>query len=80
MRREESGKKSTPVRSIRSGEKPQKSSIGNPDDLSLEILSGDALIEFLRGSCKGSGSLVQAREREHKRDDKARDKKLRAGW
>ena len=77
MRRKESGKKLTPVRRVRSGEKPQKS-IGKPDILSLDILSGNALIKALRGSCKGSGSLVQAREREHKRDERASAQKRRA--
>lgn len=42
----------------------------------LDILSGCALIEALRGSLKGKGSLVKAREREHKREDRLRTRKL----
>jgi hypothetical protein len=46
--------------------------------VSAETLS---LVEALRGSCKGKGSLVEARERDHKRDERAKNKKLKAtGW
>jgi len=33
-------------------------------------------IHSLVGCCKGEGSLVEAREREHKLDDQAKDQKL----
>jgi AbrB family looped-hinge helix DNA binding protein len=38
----------------------------------------EAFIRRLRGCCKGKDSLVEAREREHRREDRARDRKLRA--
>ena len=36
----------------------------------------DAFIRRLRGSCKGKDSIAAAREREHKREDRIRSKKL----
>ena len=38
----------------------------------------DELIRSLRGRYKGKGSLVEARERDHKRDDRAKSRKLAA--
>jgi AbrB family looped-hinge helix DNA binding protein len=41
----------------------------------------DEFIRRLRGSCIGKESLVAARERDHKRDERAKSKKLKAmGW
>jgi AbrB family looped-hinge helix DNA binding protein len=40
----------------------------------------EAFIRSLRGCCKGRDSLVEAREREHKPEDRARDRKLRARY
>ena len=42
-----------------------------PDYLSLDLLSGYALIHALRGCCKGTDSLVTARELEVKREERA---------
>jgi hypothetical protein len=36
----------------------------------------DNLVAALRGSYKGADSLVAARERDHKRDERAKSKKL----
>jgi hypothetical protein len=35
------------------------------------------LIAALRGSCKGPDSLVEARERGHRQDERARSRKLK---
>jgi hypothetical protein len=43
--------------------------------VSLDHLSGDALIRALRGSCKGKGSLVAALQRERRRDDRRSEQK-----
>ncbi|MGB9204733.1 MAG: hypothetical protein WCB94_12300 [Terriglobales bacterium] len=56
-----------------------EASARKPRDLSLDTLSTHALIEALRGSCKGTDSLVAIRERDHKRDDRARSRKLGQG-
>jgi AbrB family looped-hinge helix DNA binding protein len=40
----------------------------------------EEFIRNLRGCCKGKDSLVEAREREHKREERARDRKLRARY
>ncbi len=40
----------------------------------------DEFIRSLRGCCKGRDSLAEAREREHKREDRAKDQKLRARY
>ena len=37
----------------------------------------DEFIRSLRGRCKGKGSLVKDRERDHKRDERIRSQKLR---
>lgn len=55
-----------------------ESSTGKASDLSSDTLSSHALIEILRGSCKGKSSLVAAREREHRRDEQAKSRKQRA--
>jgi hypothetical protein len=61
------------------GKRRAKSSGREPNDLSLGTLSGSALLEALRGSLKGSG-LLEARERDHKRDERAKSKKLAARY
>jgi bifunctional DNA-binding transcriptional regulator/antitoxin component of YhaV-PrlF toxin-antitoxin module len=38
----------------------------------------DRFISSLRGCCKGQDSLVEARERDHKRDERAKSRKLAA--
>ena len=40
----------------------------------------DEFIRSLRGCYKGKGSLVEARERDHKRDDRAKSRKLAARY
>jgi len=73
--------KSTRSRPIACAKKPPKVLTGHPSDLSLDSLSGQALINALRGSCKGKTSLAAAREREHKWDERAwgQKRKVRAG-
>jgi hypothetical protein len=73
----EIGQKQVRTRRVAFGGKQQaKSSAGKPGDFSLDALSGYALIERLRGSYKGKTSLVMAREREHKRDERTKNQKL----
>ena len=64
----------------RSAARGGKRQAGSSEDKprSLDTSSRYALIEALRGSCKGKGSLVKARERDHKREDRLRTKKLMA--
>jgi AbrB family looped-hinge helix DNA binding protein len=40
----------------------------------------DEFIRSLRGCGKGKDSIAKAREREHKREDRARDRKLQARY
>ena len=40
----------------------------------------DEFIRSLRGCLKGKGSIAKAREREHKREDRIKDRKLRARY
>ena len=42
------------------------------------IQVSEEYIHGLVGSCKGEDSLVEAREREHRQDDRAKGQKLRA--
>ena len=60
------------------GKQQAESSAQKPGDLLLDTLSSHALIKALRGSYKGPDSLVAARERDHKRDERAKSKKLGA--
>jgi hypothetical protein len=75
----ETGRKRIRTRRLALGKKRQaRPSVGKPSNTSLDALSGDALIEALRGSYKGKASLVAARERDHKQDEHAKSRKLAA--
>jgi hypothetical protein len=79
MNSEKTGQKQNRNRGVSFGGKRQaESSLSKASDPSFDALSGYALIEALRGSCQGKTSLVAAREREHKRDDRAKSQKLGA--
>lgn len=62
---------------IRSGTRIAIHSEGN--QLILRPIN-DEFIRSLRGRLKGKGSMAKAREREHKREDRARDRKLQARY
>jgi hypothetical protein len=77
MKSRETDKKQIRSRRVAFGGKRQaESSARKPSDHLLDTLSGCALIEALRGSCKGKTSLVAARELDHKRDERAKSQKL----
>ena len=48
------------------------------DDLLPNTRVCEEYIHSLVGCCKGEDSLVDAREREHRQDDRAKDRKLNA--
>jgi hypothetical protein len=77
----EDGKEIIRVRSVASGGKGAGELGAKSGDPELDLLSGYALINALRGSCKGKTSLVAARELEHKRDERAssQKRKVRSG-
>jgi hypothetical protein len=56
------------------------SSPGATDGALSTALSGIALIEVLRGSCKGRGSMAKGLERERRREDRIKMEKLRARY
>jgi hypothetical protein len=64
---------------IAEGESPQKweffSILSVSETCSLREET-EKLIEALRGSCKGPDSLVEARERDHMRDERSKSQKL----
>ncbi len=51
-------------------------SLPSREPVRKNIPVSEEYIHSLVGCCKGEGSLVEAREREHKLDDQAKDQKL----
>ena len=79
------GKLELPVRSAARVEKPMrqrktdaKSRRPHTAHHPPDVLASDEYIHGLVGSCKNEDSLVEAREREHRQDDRAKDRKLNA--
>jgi hypothetical protein len=81
MKFRETGQKKIRIRRVASGGKRQaKLSARPPSDQSLDTSSPHALIEALRGKYEGDGSLAEALERDRRRDDRAKDRKLAARY
>lgn len=81
MKSWETGQKKIRNRRVAFGGKGQaKLSARQPSDQSLDSSSPHALIEALRGSYEGDGSLAEALERDRRRDERAKDRKLAARY
>ena len=76
MKSDKSGNKAT--RTSRIAKAGERGDSPGADIASLGHLSGRALIRALRGSCKGKGSLVDALQRERRRDEQRSEQKHRA--
>jgi hypothetical protein len=69
---------SLPSREHDRTEDPADESRTHTGGLSPNVPVSEEYIHSLLGCCKGEGSLVEAREREHRRDERAKSQKLRA--